>query len=144
MNWGYRILIVYLVFVAGIVFLVVKSSSQNQDLVTTDYYEQELKFQDKIDEVHRANALSSSIQYEIKKDELLIILPIEMKDKPVKADVMLYCTANENNDVKNSYNTNSGQIHFPLIANNKGLHELKIAWSANGISYYYEHKLMLP
>ena len=50
MNWGYKILMVYVIFIAGILLLVFKSSSQNQDLVTEDYYEQELKYQQKIDE----------------------------------------------------------------------------------------------
>ena len=45
MNWGYKILTVYIIFIAGILFLVFKSSNQNQDLVTKDYYEQELKYQ---------------------------------------------------------------------------------------------------
>ena len=43
MNWGYKIVLVYIVFITGIVTLVYKSSAQNQDLVVNDYYEQELK-----------------------------------------------------------------------------------------------------
>ena len=45
MNWGYKIILVYVLFVAGIVFLVVRSSMENTDLVTSDYYEKELKYQ---------------------------------------------------------------------------------------------------
>ena len=61
MNWGYKILIVYIVFIAGIVTLVYKSSVQNQDLVVNDYYDQELKYQDKIDAVLRTNNLKSAV-----------------------------------------------------------------------------------
>ena len=42
-------MLLYAVFVAGIVFLVVKASSQKFDLVTKDYYEQELQYQNVID-----------------------------------------------------------------------------------------------
>ena len=45
MNWGYKIMLAYVVFIAGILFLVFKSSSQKVELVTENYYEQELKFQ---------------------------------------------------------------------------------------------------
>ena len=59
MNWGYKILLVYAVFIAGILFLVYKASSQKMDLVTPDYYEQELKYQSQINATERANALSA-------------------------------------------------------------------------------------
>jgi len=38
MNWGYKILFVYIAFVAGILAMVFGSSSQKVDLVTPDYY----------------------------------------------------------------------------------------------------------
>ena len=64
MNWGYKILTVYIIFIAGILLLVFKSSTQNQDLVTKDYYEQELKYQQVIDATERANALSSEVKFQ--------------------------------------------------------------------------------
>ena len=43
MSWGTKILIVFILFVGGILFMVIKSSIQKTDLVTTDYYAKELK-----------------------------------------------------------------------------------------------------
>ena len=34
MNWGYKILFVYLAFAAGIAFLAIKSMNEKMDLVT--------------------------------------------------------------------------------------------------------------
>ena len=75
MNWGYKILVVYIVFVLAILFMVFKSSMQKTDLVTTDYYAKELKYQQKIDEIKRADALSAPVKYEIKDNELIIVFP---------------------------------------------------------------------
>ena len=61
MNWGYKILFVYIAFVAGILAMVFGSSSQKVDLVTPDYYAKELKYQDKIDELGRVAALSAPV-----------------------------------------------------------------------------------
>ena len=61
-NWGYKIVLVYCVFVAGILYLVVQSSRQQMDLVTDDYYAQEIKYQEKIDQSKRASALSEPIR----------------------------------------------------------------------------------
>jgi hypothetical protein len=44
MNWGKRILFLYLAFVSGIVFLVVKSHGREVALVANDYYQQELHY----------------------------------------------------------------------------------------------------
>jgi hypothetical protein len=61
MNWGYKILFVYAIFITGILFMVFKSATQKMDLVTPDYYAKELKYQEKIDESNRVNALSEEL-----------------------------------------------------------------------------------
>jgi len=143
MNWGYKILFVYIFFVAGIIVLVAKSSMQNQDLVTKDYYEQELKYQDKIDQTERANALSSLVKYEVREHDIMINFPQEMKNTDLKAHILLYCTVDKNKDIEKNISTTDGIILMPFPAGNKGLHELKISWTANNTSYYYEHKLFI-
>lgn len=143
MNWGYKILFVYIFFVAGIIVLVAKSSMQNQDLVTKDYYEQELKYQDKIDQTERANALSSLVKYEVREHDIMINFPQEMKNTDLKAHILLYCTADKNKDIEKNISTRDGIILMPFAAGNKGLHELKISWTANNTEYYYEHKLFI-
>jgi len=143
MNWGYKILSVYIVFVLGILFLVYRSSSQNQDLVVQDYYEQELKFQKRIDETERANALSGEVKYEIKEKEITVRFPQEMRGKQLDAHVLLYCTADKSKDIQKDLSSSDALINVPLPAGNKGLHELKISWTANGTSYYWEHKIFI-
>lgn len=145
MNWGYKILSVYIIFIAGILFLVFKSSTQNQDLVTKDYYEQELKYQERIDETERANALSSEVKYVLNNESVTIIFPKEMADKKIKAHILLYCIADKSKDIISDQDTDKGMLTVPFTAKNKGLlHELKINWQAAGSSYYYEEKIMIP
>ncbi len=98
MNWGYKILFVYLVFIAGILVLVYKSSSEKVDLVTKNYYEQELKYEQKIDEAERAQSLSSPIKYEVNKNEISIYFPVEVKDKKITAQTLLYHAADDSRD----------------------------------------------
>ena len=43
LSWGYKIMFVYTAFVAGIGFLAFKANNEKFDLVTKDYYDQELK-----------------------------------------------------------------------------------------------------
>lgn len=123
--------------------LVFKSSMQNQDLVTPDYYEQELKYQKVIDDRNRANSLSSDLKYEIKKEEIFITFPAEVSDIPIDANILLYCTADQKKDLQLQLATSNGKIHFPIKDKNKGLHEIRISWIANGKSYFFQDKLII-
>lgn len=143
MNWGYKILFVYAIFVAGILFLVFKSSTQNTDLVTTNYYEKELKYQDKIDQENRNNALSAPIQYEIKDHELLINFPADFKGKKINGTLVLYCPANEKKDISQDFTLQDDILHIHLPQENKGLFELQINWTADQLNYYFQHKISI-
>ena len=144
MNWGHKILIVYIVFVAGIVTLVYKSSVQNQDLVVNDYYDQELKYQDKIDAIRRTNLLPSAVECKVENKAIIIQLPVIMKGLHVSASILLYDPTDERKDIKKEYSTSDAMIRFPIQEGNKGFHTLKISWSANNTSYYSEQQITIP
>jgi hypothetical protein len=143
MNWGYKILIVYAVFVSGIMFLVFKSSSQKVDLVTTDYYAKELKYQQQLDAMDRVDRLSETVKYQINDEVLTIVFPKDFTGQKVTGDVVLYCPWNEDRDLKQNFSIQDTSLMLPLRGDNKGLYELQLSWQANSISYYFEKKLIL-
>ena len=143
MNWGKKILIVYIVFVAGIVFMVFKSSTQKTDLVTTDYYAKELKYQDKIDEMNRVQALSAPVEVVIKDNALIIRFPKDFAGKKLTGEAVLYCPSDENKDLKNNFSVQDEPVKINIPATNKGLHELHLSWHDGGVTYYFEKKFFI-
>lgn len=143
MNWGYKILVVYLVFVGGILFLVFKSSSQKMDLVTTDYYAKELKYQEKIDQNSRVAALSAPLQCELKAGELSIVFPKDFSGKKIEGEAVLYYPADENRDISKAFATTNSTVSVPLKIENKGSYELHLNWTVDGVSYYFEKKIFI-
>jgi hypothetical protein len=143
MNWGYKILIVYLVFVAGIVVMVAKSSIQKVDLVTPDYYAKELKFQERIDAVKRTRALASKVKYEIKDNKILITLPAEFDLKEVKGNAMMYYAADNSKDAKKDFITNNRVTEIELPSAAKGSYQLQVSWIEGGYNYYFEENIFL-
>jgi hypothetical protein len=103
MNWGKKILIVYLVFVLGIGFMVYKASTQNTDLVTTDYYAKELKYQEKIEQNKRTAALVAPVEYGIKDDTLSIKFPADFAGKKLTGEATLYCPSDEKKRYKKDF-----------------------------------------
>ncbi len=143
MNWGYKILAVYLVFVAGIVVMVYKSSTQKIDLVTTDYYAKELKYQERIDAVKRTTALSGKVRYEVKENTITITLPAEFDSKEVTGNILLYYPANSSKDISKDFTTGNRIITIALPAFAKGSYQFQLNWKADGYAYYFEESLFM-
>ena len=143
MSWGYKILSVYVLFVAGIMFLVFKTSQEKVDLVTKDYYEQELKYQERIDQSARAASLSSGLSYQVGDGMVSIKFPSEMNGKSVEADVLLYCPSDKQKDISKKLETTNAEMVMPFPASYKGMFELKMHWKAEGSDYYSSHKFFI-
>src|SRR5664279_4484108 len=103
MNWGYKIVVVYVIFVTGMLFLVYKSSTQNIELVTEDYYAKELVYQQKIDAVKRAGLLSAPVNIKFINHELTIYFPKDFASKKIAGDVTLYCPSDEKKDMNQKF-----------------------------------------
>jgi hypothetical protein len=114
MNWGYKILLVYIIFITGIMFLVFKSSSQKMDLVTTDYYAKELKYQEKIDAMKNVHQLSDTVKYEMNEGKLTIVFPKDFAGKKITGDVLLYCPSDEDKDVTQNFSVQDFSVLIPV------------------------------
>ena len=143
LSWGHKIAATYLVFVAGMVFLVCKANSEKFDLVTKDYYGAELKYQEVIDQAANATALSAPVIVEKNGTELTIRFPSEMNNKKKEIDFYLYCPADEKRDFRRSLVISEAEFKQSLPAGFSGLYELKLAWITEGKKYYHEEKIFL-
>lgn len=143
MNWGAKIVAVYILFIAGILFMVFKSSNQKTDLVTGNYYEKELKYQEKIDEMNRVVALSAPVEFNIEGGELVIRFPKDFEGKKLTGEAVLYCPSDEKKDLKNSFTLQDEPLKISIPAINTGLHELHLSWQENGVTYYFEKKIFI-
>lgn len=123
--------------------MVFKSSMQKTDLVTTDYYAKELKYQDKIDEINRTAALSAPVSYVIKGDEVIIEFPKDFSGKKITGEAVLYCPSDENKDVKQSFSLLDESLKMKLPAAKTGSYQLQLTWQDGGISYYFEKKIFI-
>ena len=142
-TWGHKITGAYLLFVAGIVFLVFKANGERYDMVTKNYYEEELKFQQVIDESANANALSAIVTVEKANGALRIRFPDEMKNKKIDVDFYLYYPADDMKDFKKNFTINESEFIQALPGGFKGQYELKLSWTAGGKKYYNERKIFL-
>lgn len=142
-NWGYKIAVVYLLFVVGIIYLVVQATRQNIDLVTTDYYAEEIRYQERIDQTHNAQALSSPLEVSVHQGVLSLGFPAEFNGKDIKGEVYLYCPSDAKKDLTRNITTDQNTMKISLPEQNQGFHQLQVKWESGGVHYYFEKNLML-
>lgn len=140
-SWGYKIVIFYLSFVFGILFLVYKANSESFDLVTENYYEAELKYQDVIDQKTNASQLSAPPVISHSINSISIQLPKEFANKSVEGEIYLYRPSDATKDFRRSFSTQDGFYHLDLGKELSGSYDIKLTWKAGGKEFFQEQKL---
>jgi nitrogen fixation protein FixH len=137
-NYATATVTLYLGFVAMIITLVMMSMSQKVDLVTDQYYEEELRFQEKIDKSARAAALPEGISWNVSDEGIDIIYPKTIPDSALSGTVILYCPADENQDLSIQINAKNHRQLIPASTIKDGSYKLQIDWKCGGLTYWDE------
>jgi hypothetical protein len=144
MNWGKKIAILYMGFVALIVTMVCLSMREKIDLESPDYYEQELKFQDKIDKMNRAEQLKESLNWQIVNSNLVISFPGELSAQKPSAVIHLVrpsdAALDKNFELKPD--TLANRL-ISLTGLKQGAYKIQVDWKAGEITYYNEGVITL-
>ncbi|WAC14075.1 FixH family protein [Dyadobacter pollutisoli] len=137
-NWGAGIAAVYIGFVAMILVLVGMSAGQKIDLVTDHYYEEELKFQGKIDKIKRADLLPQPLSWEVTNNGLSIHFPKIMNDKSISGKINLYCPSNDKNDRSFAIASTNNEQFIPFSNIPQGRYKVQFDWKSGETTYWNE------
>lgn len=141
MNWGNRLVVVFILFALLIGVLVYKAMNTKYELVSKDYYKDELRYQDRIDGRNNA-ARISSVSVSQDAEAVLISLPSEMKRKKVEGEAWFYCKTDALKDRKITLlvDTSGRQVILKKKLA-KGAYELKLNWQSGEEKYYTEQNI---
>jgi len=136
MHWGHGIAIFFTCFVAFMIFMVVKSFQQNIDLVTENYYEQELKFQQQIDKITNAKALDAPVAVKFENDGLTITFP-ELDD--IQGEIQVFRPSDAQFDLIRKIDLDGHSRQSISTASiPAGFYRVKINWSSGDKEFYSE------
>lgn len=139
MSWGYRIALLYIGFAVLIFTMIFLTYQQRVDLVASDYYEQELKYQDRIDAINRTELLKESVTWQVDPTQLKIHFPIDMDGKKITGTVVFFCPSNATQDrTETIAPTKSATAQVPMNRLKKGAYKVQISWQADNLEYYNE------
>lgn len=119
--------------------MVSMSISQKVDLVSEDYYEQELLFQDKINLFDRTQALSNQLSWQVQKDKLTLDFPAQFRGKQTSGKVFFFRPSDAVLDKSMKIQADTLTTKSISIKTlKKGLYKIQINWEVENIQYYNE------
>lgn len=132
-------------FAGLMVFFVVMAARNPEPLVTEQYYEQELKYQDRIDNTSRANALTLAVRIEAGTRGVRLTFPEEMHGRMISGELTLLRpndpTLDRHIAVKADAKGGYEALNVGLVS---GRYNALLEWNVDGVAYYTEEKLVVP
>ncbi|OOG78027.1 FixH family protein [Algoriphagus sp. A40] len=141
MDWGKGILLTIIAFVGFILTLVVISVRQDDiHLVTENYYEKEIKYQDQIEREKSAAGLDREVLvFDSESKSMLLDLPVG-----AKGNLQLFRPSDARLDQELALDiTELGKTTVPLDKLKSGYWRVQLTWTENGVEFYQEKKISL-
>jgi hypothetical protein len=142
-SWGWKIAILYTGFAIMIGTLVVASNKQSVDLVSKQYYKEEIEYQKVIDASHNQAKLSGNVIIKANSNFVTISFPDEFKDKIVTGEVHFYAPANPQWDKVLPISTSQNNMTIPMQELHNTTYTIKIKYKVDGVEYYRESNVKL-
>jgi hypothetical protein len=116
---------------------------QTFELVSKDYYKDELRYQDKIDGMNNANKIGNVV-IKANGDKVSIQLPKEVQGLALTGEALFYCPDNSLNDRKIPLQVNDdGLMLIEKSKVAKANYQVKLNWQMGNDKYYTEQNLVL-
>lgn len=143
MNWGTGITIFMVIYMAGVTGVVIFSFQQDVNLVTEDYYQQELVYEDQITRIKNADALPEKPSVELVKAADAVRLTFPSSIIPEEGTVLFFRPSDFTKDknYKLALNDNNTQA-FDFTDMATGMWKVKLEWELAGKSYYQEFMIV--
>ena len=143
--WPYGIIAAFVLFLSGTAALIVLACSHRNDLVTANYYEEEVRFQTQLDRsarALRADARATAV-YDPVRRQLTISLPSDHA-RTAAGRVQLYRPSAAGLDREFELRLDAGGVQTIDAAGLKaGLWKVRITWTACGEDFFVDQKIVV-
>jgi hypothetical protein len=142
MNFGKWIVVSFILFGAFIATLVTVCVRQDISLVTKNYYEEEIRHQQKIDRMNNARALPVQPEITLHPDRITVTFADFARVEG--GELKLLRPSNIRLDHTFAVGGSQSQVQeFPLRRSDPGLYRASLRWSMNGKEYLIEKVIVL-
>lgn len=144
-TWGHGVALalgLFIIFILSMIFYFT-STWKNSELITDDYYEAELAYQDVIDAKSLANGLSEKPQYSQDKMGIRITFPQEYNNINTQFSIDLHRAEDQKLDViKEMELDGRNSLFIPAAVLAKGNYVLRVHWTRAEKNYQLDYDLV--
>jgi hypothetical protein len=142
--WPLGIILTFVIFICGTIGLVVMACMHGTDLVNDNYYDQEIKYQARIDSETAAQQLGATISYDGAARHIVISLPTVDSAKTLSGQIQLYrpSAAGLDQEIKFQPAANGTQT-LDTTGLQPGLWKIRVSWNSNGRDYFLDQKIII-
>ena len=143
--WPYALIAFFTVLITVIASFVTWSLRQDMELVGADYYDQEMRFQQRIDSTRRAQAFAGQIAIVHDAGRITVTLPAAHAAKHPAGTFHLYrpSDAKLDREMKLAVDaTGTQQLAVPGLR--PGLWKARVAWTVGTEEFFRDETLIIP
>lgn len=141
-SWGTGIVIGIIAFVVISVSMTVIFITQDVSLVSNNYYEKSLTYQDEIDKQSRTNSLDEQVKINFNGEIINILFPVEYLNENISGEIYFYRPSDSKLDFRMPLDLNEEGNQMILVRNfEKGFWRMKLNWTMEGNGYYNERAI---
>lgn len=143
LHWGHGLAIALGCFMLFILFLIFifPLGKQNAEMISNNYYEEELKYQDIIDAKENAAKMENPPVYKATSEGMLISFPETIRVDENKVNFILFRTDDSNLDVKKEVGLQHNVFLIPKNVISAGSYTLKLKWTENKKPYQVDYDI---
>jgi len=144
MNWGWRIVIVMAIYMIGIISVVWYAMTLDVNLVTEDYYQEELAYEDQINRLRNTESLAEKPTFTFSADRKYVVLAFPEGLSPDEGLITLFRPSDFTQDRKFKLELDEeNQQGFVTISLMPGLWKAKLLWERDDKSYFQEFVIVI-
>lgn len=140
--WPFGILAAFALFFGGMTAAVTIAVTHGDSLVSPDYYEQELKYQNQIDAAAHAEKSGASIRMDAAAGKMLVAVPAGELKQNFSGKITFYRANAPELDREFVFKPGmDGRQSFNVAGFAAGLWRVRVSWNAGGQDYFLEQKV---
>lgn len=138
-NWGWKIALLYTGFVCFMLFLGYEASKDKVELVSENYYDEELRYQDHIDKVALTDSLHVKPEWQVQGNKIAMLFPEAKGDGNISGNIHFYCPSDEKRDFDYPFTTSpEKQLSITSDKLHHGTYKMQIDWKQGKSDFYTE------
>ena len=144
-NWGTGIFLFYTIFAGTLFFAVYKSTQYDHSLVVENYYEEDINYQNRYDQIQNSRSLEAGLVIKLNNSENVIALDFPKDKTGISGEILLYRANNKKLDQHIPIQLNAeNKMLIPTQNIVSGRWKLEVEWETGGKSYFDKRTLFIP